>query len=71
MNVWIFSIYTFLAMLPITFIYVFLGFKLGDRWKDVGELANTYILPIGIGVLVLFVLYKLIIKFRGNKASVK
>ncbi|MFS0881041.1 DedA family protein [Metabacillus niabensis] len=71
MNVWIFSIYTFLAMLPITFIYVFLGLKLGDRWKDVGELANTYILPIGIGVLVLFVLYKLIIKFRGNKASVK
>lgn len=71
MNVWIFSIYTFLAMLPITFIYVFLGLKLGDRWKDVGELANMYILPIGIGVLVLFVLYKLIIKFRGNKASVK
>lgn len=71
MNVWAFSIYTFLAMLPITFIYVFLGLKLGDKWKDVGELANTYILPIGIGVLVLFILYKLIIKFRGNKASVK
>jgi len=71
MNVWAFSIYTFLAMLPITFIYVFLGLKLGDRWKDVGELANTYILPIGIGVLVLFILYKLIIKFSGNKASVK
>ncbi len=71
MNVWAFSIYTFLAMLPITFIYVFLGLKLGDRWKDVGELANTYILPIGIGVLVLFVLYKVIIKFRNNKASVK
>jgi membrane protein DedA with SNARE-associated domain len=58
MNVWVFSIYTFLAMFPITFIYVYLGFKLGERWKDVAELANSYILPIGIGVLVIFLLYK-------------
>ncbi len=58
MNVWVFSIYTFLAMFPITFIYVYLGFKLGERWKDVAELANSYILPIGVGVLVIFLLYK-------------
>jgi membrane protein DedA with SNARE-associated domain len=58
MNVWVFSIYTFLAMFPITFIYVYLGFKLGERWKDVAELANSYILPIGVGVLVIILLYK-------------
>ncbi|MDQ0229455.1 membrane protein DedA with SNARE-associated domain [Metabacillus malikii] len=67
MNVWSFSIYTFAAMLPITFLYVFLGYKLGDRWKDVGELANTYLLPIGIGVLVIFILYKLITKSRKRQ----
>jgi len=60
MNVWVFSIYTFVAMLPITFIYVYLGFKLGENWKNVGELANQYILPAGIAVLVIFVAYKLI-----------
>jgi membrane protein DedA with SNARE-associated domain len=67
MNVWVFSIYTFLAMLPITFIYVFLGFKLGERWEDVAGLANTYILPIGISVLILFITYKLI-KMKKNKS---
>lgn len=66
MNVWVFSIYTFLAMFPITFIYVYLGFKLGERWKDVAELANSYILPIGVGVLVIFLLYK-IVSIRRKK----
>lgn len=60
MNVWIFSIYTFIAMLPITFIYVYLGFKLGERWEDVGALANKYILPIGLTVLFIFIAYKII-----------
>lgn len=69
MNVWVFSIYTFLAMLPITFIYVYLGFKLGERWKDVGELAGKYILPIGIAVLVILLAYKLI-KRKKNKSII-
>lgn len=62
MNVWTFSIYTFLAMLPITFIYVFLGYKLGENWESVGELANQYLLPIGVTVLILFIAYKVIFK---------
>lgn len=69
MNVWVFSIYTFLAMLPITFIYVYLGFKLGERWEDVGELASKYILPIGIAVLVILIAYKLI-KRKKNKSII-
>ncbi len=68
MNVWAFSMYTFLAMFPITFIYVYLGFKLGENWEDVGSLANQYILPIGIGLLVLFLIYKLI-QMKKNKRS--
>ncbi|WP_226668405.1 DedA family protein [Metabacillus litoralis] len=71
MNVWIFSIYTFIAMFPITFIYVYLGFKLGERWEDVGELANKYILPIGISVLIIFIVYKIITKKRRKSINVE
>ncbi|MFC0273545.1 DedA family protein [Metabacillus herbersteinensis] len=67
MNVWTFSIYTFIAMFPITFIYVYLGFKLGENWAGVKDVANQYLLPIGAGVLVLFIVYKLIFQEEKRK----
>ncbi len=57
MNVWVFSIYTFAAMFPITAFYVYLGVQLGPRWKNVGSVADQYFLPIAIGVAVFLVLY--------------
>lgn len=68
MNVWLFSIYTFVAMLPITTLYVFLGKQLGANWKQVGPLASTYLLPAAGIVLFLIMLYSLfkIIKKRKN-----
>jgi membrane protein DedA with SNARE-associated domain len=57
MNVWVFSIYTFVAMFPITAFYVYLGVQLGPRWKDVGGIADQYLLPIAIGMVVLIMLY--------------
>ncbi|MFC4320575.1 DedA family protein [Litchfieldia salsa] len=57
MNVISFSIYTFLAMLPITFLYVYLGLLLGPRWKEVGDLANQYLLPAGLVVLLGLVIW--------------
>jgi membrane protein DedA with SNARE-associated domain len=57
MNVWIFSVYTFIAMFPITFLYVYLGFKLGPKWKEVGALANEYLLPAGIGMFAVILAY--------------
>ena len=70
MNVWVFSIYTFIAMLPITFLYVYLGFKLGPQWKEVGALANGYLLPAGAGVLIIFVLYVIMKKTILKKHTV-
>ncbi|MCY7836502.1 DedA family protein, partial [Bacillus haynesii] len=66
MNVWVFCIYTFLAITPITFVYVYLGFYLGENWSKVGSLLDGYLLPVGIGFIVLFVLY-LWVKGRRNK----
>lgn len=66
MNVWVFSVYTFVAMFPITFLYVYLGLQLGPKWKEVGALANEYLLPAGIGMFAIIVAYILIKKFRKN-----
>jgi membrane protein DedA with SNARE-associated domain len=67
MKLWVFSVYTFLAMLPITFLYVFLGYKLGPRWKEVGALANEYLLPIGIFLLLIIITIFYIKKKKETK----
>ncbi|PLS17559.1 alkaline phosphatase [Bacillus sp. M6-12] len=64
MNVWTFSIYTFIGVLPMTAIYVFLGFKLGPRWKEMAEIIKPYSLPIGAAVLSILILYIIIKRKR-------
>lgn len=58
MNVWKFILYTYLAMLPVTTIYVYLGYKLGPRWEQAGvifsQYANLLLIPIVIIVIWLF-----------------
>lgn len=39
-------------MLPITSLYVYLGYKLGPRWEEVGPLASQYLTPVAIVILV-------------------
>lgn len=68
MNVWVFCLYTFLAITPITFVYVYLGFVLGENWKEVGAMLDPYLLPIGIGIVLLFVMY-IWLKRRKRKAE--
>ncbi|PSL41005.1 membrane protein DedA with SNARE-associated domain [Planomicrobium soli] len=54
MNIWKFIFYTYIAMLPITSIYVYLGFRLGPQWTKAGEMmgqyANFLLLPIALVV---------------------
>ncbi|MCY8521449.1 DedA family protein [Bacillus atrophaeus] len=68
MNVWAFSIYTFLAMLPITFVYVYLGVKLGQNWKEVGSILDQYMLPAGICIVLVFAIY-LFMKKKKKKSK--
>ena len=60
MSFWKFTLYTFLAMLPITALYVYLGKKLGENWQSAGALFAAYTEPIlivlGIGLL-LYIIY--------------
>lgn len=69
MNVWVFSLYTYIAMLPITYVYVYLGMKLGENWKSVGSILDQYMLPFGIFIVLLFVVYMLMRRRSGIKAD--
>lgn len=69
MNVFKFSLYTFLAMLPITSLYVYLGFKLGAQWEHVDEIIKPYILPAAAIFIIGFGLYVLIKRFRKGRVS--
>ena len=58
MNIWKFMLYTYLAMLPVTTIYVYLGYKLGPQWEQAGAIfaqyANFLLIPIALIVIWLF-----------------
>ena len=58
MNIWKFILYTYLAMLPVTTIYVYLGYKLGPQWEQAGAIfaqyANFLLIPIVLIVIWFF-----------------
>ncbi|MEK4077349.1 DedA family protein [Paenibacillus sp. FSL M7-0656] len=64
MNVFKFSIFTFLAMLPITSLYIYLGFKLGSQWEHVDEIVMPYIVPAAVVFLGAFGLYVLLKRWK-------
>ena len=65
MNVFKFMIYTFLAMLPITTLYVYLGYKLGEQWGNVGPLAKQYMTPVAICILIAVIIF-IVLKRRAK-----
>ncbi|MDQ0660934.1 DedA family protein [Paenibacillus sp. W2I17] len=68
MNVFKFSIFTFLAMLPITTLYIYLGFKLGSQWEHVDEIVKPYIVPAAVIFLGAFGLYVLLKRWKRRTA---
>ena len=72
MNVWKFSIYTFLGSLLWSGFLTYIGFYLGSRWKDFGGYFRKYEFLIAVLLVIAVLLYinhKLkIIKFGKKKA---
>jgi membrane protein DedA with SNARE-associated domain len=64
MNVWVFSIYTFIAMFPITAFYIYLGKQFGPQWKDVGAKAEEYMLPLAAIIVAAIILFLAVKKAR-------
>lgn len=65
-----FTMFTFMAMLPITALYVFLGKKLGENWEQAGELFSVYLRPFLIALVVIAAVYG-IVKYRQYLLSRK
>lgn len=64
MNVAKFCIYTFLAITPITAVYVYIGFTLGEHWEQAGHIFNQYLQPVVLGILILLAIYITIKVFK-------
>ncbi len=72
MNVFVFSLYTFLAMLPITSLYVYLGYRLGANWENVASIVSQNSKPFILGlclILAAYIFYKVRSAKRLKKAQ--
>lgn len=65
MKIWQFSIYTFLAMLPVTSLYIYMGMKLGEHWQTAGEAVKQYMMPVSITIVSMLLI---ILVYRQVKA---
>ncbi|MGD6871056.1 DedA family protein [Sutcliffiella horikoshii] len=66
MSIVLFIAYTYLAMLPITAAYVYVGFRFGPQWADAASVISVYLKPLGIGIL-LVLLVILIFRYRKKQ----
>lgn len=69
-----FTVLTTLAVIPWTIFFVYIGFKLGDHWRDIDDVAKQYILPfalIALALLLLYFGYVLLVRKRSKNGAVE
>jgi membrane protein DedA with SNARE-associated domain len=64
-----FIVYTVAAVIPWTIFFLFLGYKLGDNWNQIEEVAAPYIKPLIIVAIVTLALYFFIKQKMKNRRS--
>ncbi len=66
-----FVVYTFLGSLPWCFILAFAGYKLGERWRDVGSTLHKYdaVVAVIVVILVGVFLYQHLRRMRSDDQS--
>ena len=52
-----FTLYTALAVIPWSFLFIYLGNQLSSNWQNVNEFAKPYVQPAMIIALILIVVY--------------
>jgi membrane protein DedA with SNARE-associated domain len=58
-----FTLYTALALVPYSLLYIWLGKTLGQNWEKINEVAGPYIKPVILAAIVItavYILYKFI-----------
>jgi membrane protein DedA with SNARE-associated domain len=56
-SLWRFTLLTTLAVIPWSAFFIYLGYTLGENWREMDEKAHTYAIPFVIGALCLLALY--------------
>ncbi|CEH29365.1 hypothetical protein AM501_20360 [Aneurinibacillus migulanus] len=69
MSVVKFTIYTTLAIIPWSILFVYLGMQLGSRWEQIDEFARPFIQPMIWIALVGTVIYLLFTLRKRKKSS--
>jgi membrane protein DedA with SNARE-associated domain len=67
MPLWKFTLYTALAVIPWSILFIYLGKSLGENWESINAKAAPYVLPFiwaSVGLTALYFLYQLIRKRR-------
>lgn len=73
-SLWRFTLLTTLAIIPWSAFFIYLGYTLGENWREIDDLTQAYIMPLIIGALTLLVvyfMYKVLKKksFRGSDSD--
>jgi membrane protein DedA with SNARE-associated domain len=68
MNVWRFSIFTFLGAFPWSVGLAWIGYLLGENWEDISDYMRPVSIPIAIAVVLLaaFFVYRRIREIRAG-----
>ena len=66
-----FLIYTIIGSIPWTFVFVYVGYTLGDNWTIINEYINKLKVPIRILLIVIIVsyIYKKIVTLKSVKLT--
>jgi membrane protein DedA with SNARE-associated domain len=65
-----FTLYTALALVPYSILYIWLGITLKDNWQKIDEYAGPYIKPVIMAAVVLTALY-IAYKFFMKKRQIR
>lgn len=57
MNIWKFILYTYIAMLPVTSLYIYTGYKLGPQWEKTSSIVSNYLNDVLFFVLILMIFF--------------
>lgn len=66
-----FSIYTLLATVPWSVLFIYFGKTLGENWQSIHEKAGPLVLPLIIGAIVLAAVYFVVKSVLPKKKGIK
>lgn len=66
MPLWKFTLYTALAVIPWSILFIYLGYSLGDQWEHIDEKAAPYVGPF-IWAAVVFTIFYFLYKWARAK----